>query len=166
MSRSARTAKHVDDDEVDVAGEPWGECFHDRARIAVAAANRRTAGQRQVFANEVNELTFDFDDLLARSLPGCIDVSGDGQCTGTEVKGGDCFSAWERLIDDMPDPLNVVEVKFGGVFRVDMRLRSAVDGECPRAWPPRVGGDFRNQTAADHSALKRAGHVTIIVANS
>jgi hypothetical protein len=119
-----------------------------------------------VFSNEVDEVSLNLDDLLPRPLPRRLDVPRDRQRTGTEMQCGYRLAAGKRAIDDVPDSLDVIEVKFGRVFRVHVRLRGAVDRERPRPRPPRVSRDFGDQTVAGQSALKGAAHVPIIVANS
>ena len=98
-------------------------------------------------SHEIDEITLDFDYLLAGIRPGHLDVTRQGESAGSEMYGGDRFAGHPELVDYMADALDVLEEQLAGVVQVDVRLRRSIDDEREAARHPPVGFDDRTVAA-------------------
>ncbi len=93
-----------------------------------------------MLSDEVDEGRLQLDHLLARTRAGGLDISRDGEGTGSEVHGGERLARHPELIDDSSHARDVLEVQMRRIVEVDVRLRRSVDDELEAGREVR-GGD-------------------------
>ena len=159
---NARTAEHVDHDDVDRAAQSGRQPRERRSSIPVAQPDARLPGKGQVLAHEAHELLVELDDLLARTGARGVDVAGQGERTRPEMHGGERLAGVSPLVDDVADALHVLEEQAARVVEVDVRLRRAVHDELVAAGVPAVQLDAREKAARqahlDCPRIARAHH--------
>ena len=88
----------------------------------------------------------------------CAVQGAPADVLAAQVHGGDRRARLGEQVDDVPDPLDVLEAELRGVVEVDARLRGAVDDQLVPARVPAVALDRGHHAVAQEDGV-RARHL-------
>jgi hypothetical protein len=91
-----------------------------------------------VFPDEFKQCGVRLDRELAGPGPGRRHVPCQGQAAGPEMQHAQRLPGRCRQVDQVPEPVHVLELQVFRVLKVDVRLRCSVHQQRPPTGPPRV----------------------------
>ena len=141
---------------------PAGKPAEDRASVAIPDADPGIPGQRNLAAHQVDQVALQFDDLLARTGSGDVDVAGQGQRAGAEVDRGDRLAGHPELVDHVPDARDVFEGQLARILGVHVRLGRSVDHQHVSARHPAVGFEDGEEAALLEDHVRMLCHHSIL----
>lgn len=106
-----------------------------------------------MLGDELGQRTVHFDHLLPRTGAGARQVPGQGETATAQVQHVQRFAGVCDHVQQVRDPLHVLELEVRRVLEVDVRLRGTVESEQPAALDIDVGHQLRR--AQRHLALHR-----------
>ena len=127
MRGSASPAKDVNNDHVDGATKTGWQFGNDLAGIPVAIANVGAPLNGQVRAHEIDEVLFEFDDLLSRTRASGFDKPGESQPSSTEVNRSDRRTLGGNDVNHVTDATHILKKELVGLVDEHVRLGRTVD---------------------------------------
>ncbi len=135
----ARAAEDVGDQDV---GAVVGRRLQPLPGVRAVHGDAASRRQRQLLGDQFEQSVVRLHDVLAGAGAGGGEVAGQRQGAAAEVDDVERIARCGHGVQDVGEPLGVLELQVRGRVQIDVRLRRSVDGEQPGPRPVDVGHEL------------------------